>query len=501
MHRIDSEGAAVALPTPEAVGSPVGYFTEGNPGTGTPATVVSADWANAVQEELANAIEDSGVTLSKLDRTQLSAIVNPCRALRSSATDTGESTNTQRRLVGASTLSRASGIGAVVMGSSGIHVSGQYSLAAAVDGDTSELTGDNSAIIAGNGGAGGIDASGTQAAAIGCDGGAAGLDVPGTNSAAAGVAQGSVGGLRTFAGGSSNPAINANAANAAALASNDAEVDGTNTLVGASSECVIEGACESAAILASDNCEIDAGAARAAIVGSTDCVVDGVMTQTVLLGSENVEIAGAAAAPCVAGGYSATPLTPSGASQNLSWRLDSQTGVGHFNGGTMASGADYAELFENETKGALPPGRLVARKGRKVRIAGAGDRVVGVVSVSPAVLANDSLEWHGRFKRDEWGRLELDKEGHRIEVDGYKRPAKGSEYIGRSQRPAEWTPVGLVGQLRVAIDDTVELEDFIAAGADGIGTKAAGETRIEVMEILVKHTKKRGYGVALCLVR
>jgi len=48
-----------------------GLFTEGNPATGTPATVVTADWLNGVQEELAHVIEQAGITLDGEDLTQL----------------------------------------------------------------------------------------------------------------------------------------------------------------------------------------------------------------------------------------------------------------------------------------------------------------------------------------------------------------------------------------------------------------------------------------------
>lgn len=75
MHRIDSTGTAVALPTPGSVGATVGYFTEGNPGLGTPATVVSADWMNATQEELCYVIEQAGGTLDKTVRTQLKTAI------------------------------------------------------------------------------------------------------------------------------------------------------------------------------------------------------------------------------------------------------------------------------------------------------------------------------------------------------------------------------------------------------------------------------------------
>jgi len=71
MHRIDSDGTAVALPTPGAVGGVVGYFTKGNPGTGTPATVVSDDWANSVQEEIGTVITHFGGSFDKTKQDQL----------------------------------------------------------------------------------------------------------------------------------------------------------------------------------------------------------------------------------------------------------------------------------------------------------------------------------------------------------------------------------------------------------------------------------------------
>lgn len=70
MHRIDDPSAVAALPTPKQPGSP-GFFTSGSPTTGQEATIVTDDWANSVQEEIAYIIEQSGLTLSKTDRTQL----------------------------------------------------------------------------------------------------------------------------------------------------------------------------------------------------------------------------------------------------------------------------------------------------------------------------------------------------------------------------------------------------------------------------------------------
>jgi len=61
MFRIDSDGHLNNL------------FTDGDPQAGTPATVISAAWLNALQEEIANVIEGAGITLEKGTNTQLLA--------------------------------------------------------------------------------------------------------------------------------------------------------------------------------------------------------------------------------------------------------------------------------------------------------------------------------------------------------------------------------------------------------------------------------------------
>lgn len=62
MFRIDSEGTTLD-----------NKFTEGDPSLGVPATVVSADWLNATQEEIAGFIEYNGITLNKANSGQLQA--------------------------------------------------------------------------------------------------------------------------------------------------------------------------------------------------------------------------------------------------------------------------------------------------------------------------------------------------------------------------------------------------------------------------------------------
>lgn len=64
MHRID------------APGNSNNTFIEGNPTLGIPATTLSADFLNAVQEEMAYTIEQAGLVLDKNDNTQFKQAVD-----------------------------------------------------------------------------------------------------------------------------------------------------------------------------------------------------------------------------------------------------------------------------------------------------------------------------------------------------------------------------------------------------------------------------------------
>lgn len=64
MHRIDGPGA-----TPDS------KFTEGDPVTAVPATEVTADWLNAVQEEIVNVIQAAGIALDKESNNQLQVAI------------------------------------------------------------------------------------------------------------------------------------------------------------------------------------------------------------------------------------------------------------------------------------------------------------------------------------------------------------------------------------------------------------------------------------------
>jgi hypothetical protein len=60
MFRIDDPSATASLPAPEAAGTE-GYWTEGNPGSGVPATLERASWFNMVQEELRAVVVAGGL--------------------------------------------------------------------------------------------------------------------------------------------------------------------------------------------------------------------------------------------------------------------------------------------------------------------------------------------------------------------------------------------------------------------------------------------------------
>jgi hypothetical protein len=74
MHRIDTVNVASELPTPDSVGTTVGYFQKADPLSDQEPTKLSADWFNDVQENLSHVIEDpdgGNTALAKGNYTQL----------------------------------------------------------------------------------------------------------------------------------------------------------------------------------------------------------------------------------------------------------------------------------------------------------------------------------------------------------------------------------------------------------------------------------------------
>jgi hypothetical protein len=75
MFPIDNASAVGVLPTPAAAGTHK-YFSGGNALTGTPGTIVEADWMNMVQEELLSVLSAASVSPSKTTYNQLTTAIN-----------------------------------------------------------------------------------------------------------------------------------------------------------------------------------------------------------------------------------------------------------------------------------------------------------------------------------------------------------------------------------------------------------------------------------------
>lgn len=96
MHRVDGPGHA-----------PGNLFRAGDPSVGTPATTVTPDWCNAVQEELVNVVSAAGIALNKPDNTQLLAAIN---TLLRSAKPVGETKFGYWAVAPAGTVEAAGGL-------------------------------------------------------------------------------------------------------------------------------------------------------------------------------------------------------------------------------------------------------------------------------------------------------------------------------------------------------------------------------------------------------
>lgn len=95
MFGIDDPTAVAVMPTPEAAGT-VGFWTEGNPGTGAPATLMRASFFNGLQQELLNILSAAGLTPSKTSYNQI------LTALNMRAPAVGQARNVQALLTTAS---------------------------------------------------------------------------------------------------------------------------------------------------------------------------------------------------------------------------------------------------------------------------------------------------------------------------------------------------------------------------------------------------------------
>jgi hypothetical protein len=75
MQRVTRSTAVAVLPAPPSGAGDPGFFTGGNPGTGTPATVPGYEWFNGVQEELISLIIAAGLSPDGDDNGQVAQAV------------------------------------------------------------------------------------------------------------------------------------------------------------------------------------------------------------------------------------------------------------------------------------------------------------------------------------------------------------------------------------------------------------------------------------------
>ena len=64
-----------------------------------------------------------------------------------------------------------------------------------------------------------------------------------------------------------------------------------------------------------------------------------------------------------------------------------------------------------------------------------------------------------------------------------------NRYIGRSNRK-EWAPVGMISKIVMLQDGSLQVNDFVKPGVDGIATKSDTPTQCRVMKVIdQKHIK------------
>jgi hypothetical protein len=222
----------------------------------------------------------------------------------------------------------------------------------------------------------------------------------------------------------------------------------------------------------------------------------------------------------VAGGYYSLLGQPSTA--NRKWHIYSNPGSSPTIqiATTLQSNytfGDYGEYFESLNGQVISTGYIVALEGRKIRKANSTDkRYLGVISKTAGViLGGAGFCWQGRYLYDEFGGLitqpiphpnwepqegqtEEDRPLITVEVENPDYDPE-REYQDRQNRP-EWHIVGMLGQIHIRIDNTVQAKDYIRSNENGIGTKNETEQGWYVMDITTPYSEEKGYGVALCLV-
>lgn len=172
-------------------------------------------------------------------------------------------------------------------------------------------------------------------------------------------------------------------------------------------------------------------------------------------------------------------------------------GTPYSKSGLNTTGCDYAEYFEWQDGNENDEDRrgyFVTLDGKYIKIADAGDWVLGIVSGFPSIIGNGDEEWRGRYVFDDFGtpvietfEYEVDESETITNEDGEKetvtkkvkktgtkwkeKPEYDSTqlYIERSERK-EWSAIGMLGVLSVRDDGTCKVNGFCKLADGGIAT-------------------------------
>lgn len=162
-------------------------------------------------------------------------------------------------------------------------------------------------------------------------------------------------------------------------------------------------------------------------------------------------------------------------------------------------GADYAEMFEWEDKNPKNADRVALAvtwgEGESIKLANAGDEIIGIVSSTPAILGDNPMEWDKRYVTDQFGRplrkvIEVETEdGEVVEKEWFvENPEydKEATYTARTERD-EWDAVGLMGKLYWIDDGTLNVGDYATVGEDGKAVKGNKDNGYRVLKRISKN--------------
>ena len=282
---------------------------------------------------------------------------------------------------------------------------------------------------------------------------------------------------------------------------------GTGIAAIASTDCTAQGS--RSLVAASGFSHIPSGGLSAVVASWSS---EAATSNSMVLASQGVKSAGNFR---ISGGFGGSFDADEGFTSNRTWQINSVNG-NIDSAGTITPGvtfSDFAKYFENEAHGAIPLGTIVTLVGDKVRPAEKGDKILGVISGMAAVVFGDSaLSWSGKYMTGEFGEplyenvpdyswepsegeVEEDRPTLRVrKVNPEFDPS--IENKPRSERPDEWSCVGLLGEVAVRVSADVTPGCNVSA----IGGNSSEGTGLLCMAIKHPFDQTKGYAVAKCLI-